>query len=79
MQKQKKKLAPSRSCYRQGSSQHWADKCSHKGTKCNNCGKKGHLAKVCRSFVNAVMNKLTEESTTGVENFGFIMFIFCAC
>ena len=68
IRKQKSKPAPSGSYYLCGLSQHWADKRSHKRMKFNNCGKKGHLVKICRSSVNAVMNTLTKESTTGLEN-----------
>ncbi|XP_068726314.1 uncharacterized protein [Montipora capricornis] len=34
-------------CFRCGSSQHLADKCSHSTSVCNFCKKKGHIAKVC--------------------------------
>ena len=34
-------------CFRCGSPQHLADKCSHVESTCNYCGKPGHLAKAC--------------------------------
>ena len=34
-------------CFRCGSTQHQADKCSHKEAVCNKCGTKGHLQSVC--------------------------------
>ena len=34
-------------CFRCGSPQHLADKCSHVEFTCNYCGKPGHLAKAC--------------------------------
>ncbi|CAB4007683.1 Retrovirus-related Pol poly from transposon [Paramuricea clavata] len=36
-----------KTCFRCGSTQHLADKCSHTYTTCNYCKKAGHLAKVC--------------------------------
>lgn len=36
-------------CYRCGRSDHKPPKCPFKSTKCHNCGKVGHLRKVCRS------------------------------
>ena len=34
-------------CFRCGSPQHLADRCSHVESTCNYCGKLGHLAKAC--------------------------------
>ena len=34
-------------CFRCGSTQHLADKCSHSTSVCNFCKKKGHIARVC--------------------------------
>ena len=34
-------------CFRCGSPQHLADKCSHSTSVCSFCKKKGHIAKVC--------------------------------
>ena len=33
-------------CIRCGGKDHWANKCIFKSSRCNNCGKQGHLAKV---------------------------------
>ena len=38
---------PAKFCFRCGSSQHLADKCSHSTSVCNFCKKKGHIAKIC--------------------------------
>ena len=38
---------PAKFCFRCGSSQHLADKCSHSTSVCNFCKKKGHITKVC--------------------------------
>ena len=35
-------------CYRGGSSEHLANKCSHRETFCNKCQKVGHLERCCR-------------------------------
>ena len=35
-------------CYRCGKSNHLADKCHIRDVKCHNCGKTGHIHKVCR-------------------------------
>ncbi|XP_064653028.1 uncharacterized protein K02A2.6-like [Lineus longissimus] len=34
-------------CFRSGDKSHKADRCAHKNTECNFCGKRGHLRKVC--------------------------------
>ena len=39
------------SCYRCGA-RHYASYCKFKSVVCNNCGKLGHLAKVCHSKPN---------------------------
>ena len=36
-------------CYHCGSDRHKGKDCRHKETECNNCKKKGHLARVCRA------------------------------
>ena len=36
-------------CYRCGSERHTGKDCRHRDTECNNCKKKGHLARMCRS------------------------------
>ena len=44
------------SCYRCGG-KHQSDKCRYKDVDCHHCGKKGHLAKVCRSKQRAQPGK----------------------
>ena len=41
--------ADSKCCYRCGSERHKGKDCRHRDTECNNCKKKGHLARMCRS------------------------------
>ena len=38
-----------KSCYRCGSTRHTLEKCFYKTTNCHNCGKQGHIAKVCKA------------------------------
>ena len=36
-------------CFRCDSTEHLADKCVHKETECNQCKKKGHLQRCCKT------------------------------
>ena len=38
-----------KSCYRCGSTRHTQEKCFYKTVNCHNCGKQGHIAKVCKA------------------------------
>ena len=38
-----------KSCYRCGSTRHTQEKCFFKTVNCHNCGKQGHIAKVCKA------------------------------
>ena len=53
-----------RHCYRCGSDRHKGKDCRHKETICNNCKKKGHLARVCRSST-AHKPPITSQSSKG--------------
>ena len=63
-------------CFRCGSSQHLADKCSHSTSVCNFCKKKGHIAKVCfkkkkegsRHTTHLVTATATQEVNTNEGN-----------
>ena len=43
--------AETKECYRCGHSSHRPTHCPYKSAKCHNCGKQGHLKKVCRQQV----------------------------
>lgn len=47
------KLQRSRNCYRCNGKNHNANECHFKETKCNNCGKVGHIKKACRAKTRA--------------------------
>ena len=47
------------SCYRCGA-RHYASDCKFKSVVCNNCGKLGHLAKVCHSTVSLRDSKVVK-------------------
>ena len=49
-------------CYRCGLEHTSPSECRHKQTKCNNCGKTGHLARVCRSHLLEKTVKSIEET-----------------
>ena len=49
-----------KACFRCGSTQHLADKCSHNKTICNYCKRPGHLAKVCFKKKKADNNAKTK-------------------
>ena len=49
-------------CYRWGG-RHPADKCRFKESDCHHCGKKGHLAKVCRSRKRENAAKISHNQT----------------
>ena len=57
-------------CFRSGSPQHLADKCSHAESTCTYCGKPGHLAKECfkkkKDFGgNNITHQVTATPTSG--------------
>jgi len=41
--------AAGKPCYRRGNRGHPQERCHFRTQKCNNCGKKGHIAKVCKA------------------------------
>jgi len=54
-------------CYRCGSTEHFANKCTFKGA-CNKCGKQGHKASLCKSRTTAMTKRvLISDSNYGVH------------
>lgn len=56
-------------CYRCGNKHLSVNECRHKQTVCRNCGKVGHLARVCRSVTRTPPDRRQfEKSVTVVQN-----------
>ena len=65
-------------CYRSGKPDHTAMLCSFKEATCHNCGKKGHLARVCRGSKKPSKGpgvsrraNVVDKQTSEVEGFHF--------
>ena len=56
--------ATGKACYRRGNKGHLHDKCPFRTQKYNNCGKKGHIAKICRASLRQPDKKNPAQSKT---------------